>query len=157
MADDTFLQLLGEITVESSVVEYSAAYYVSYARHRSDKEVAEILIRPGGARTALRKYMQECQKAGDISTEYHARLVEMESRMSAALLERHRLVHAVEVLRMAPGLPDPEKVLWHPKTNINLRVTEDDLRRIISELRHVSGLFIRGRINAAPLRGPESS
>ncbi|MFD9040500.1 hypothetical protein [Streptomyces bottropensis] len=153
MADDTFLQLLGEITVESSVVEYSAAYYVSWARHRSDEEVAQILVRPGGARSELRKYMKEREKTGDGSTPYYARLVEMEQRMSAALLERHRLVHAVEVLRMAPGLPDPESVLWHPKTNINLRVTEDDLRSIISELRHVSGLFIRGRINAAPLRG----
>jgi len=153
MADDMFLQLLGEITVESSVVEYSAAYYVSWARHNSDKEVAEILVRPGGARAELRKYMKERQKIGDGSSLYYGRLVEMERRMSAALLERHRLVHAVEVLRMAPGLPDPESVLWHPKTNINLHVTEDDLRRIISELRHVSGLFIRGRINAAPLRG----
>ncbi|WP_328750551.1 hypothetical protein OHT57_34000 [Streptomyces sp. NBC_00285] len=143
MADDKFLQALGEITVEASAVEYCVAYLVTVARGHDKSELASILKRVGAARNELLKLCQETRAARGENDGLYRDLVGLEKRMSRALWERNRLVHAVEVLRLADHLSEAELALWHPKTDTDLRVSASEMDELIRELRGIAGTTLR--------------
>ncbi|MEU9246827.1 hypothetical protein [Streptomyces sp. NPDC048385] len=143
MADDKFLQALGEITVEASALEYCVAYLVTVARGEDKSQVPTILTRVGGARQQLLKLRDETHATRGEDDELYKDLVNLEQRMSKALWERNRLVHAVEVLRLADHLSQAELALWHPKTNTDLRVSANEMNQLVRELRGIAGTTLR--------------
>ncbi|MGC9539195.1 hypothetical protein [Streptomyces sp. UG1] len=143
MADNKFLQALGEITAEASALEYCVAYLVTVARGEDKAQVAATLKRVGGARQELLKLCEETRVAKGKNDQLYKDLVRLEQRMSKALWERNRLVHAVEVLRLTDHLLDPELALWHPKTDTDLSVSETEMKRLVQELRGVAGTALR--------------
>jgi hypothetical protein len=143
MADDDFLRALGELTAEASAVEYAVAYLTVQARGHDRSALAQILKRVGGARTELDRLCKEVQPGSSEDASLRRDLVDLHKRMSRALWERNRLVHAVEVLKFSEGITDAERVMWHPKTDTELRIDADQIDHLVRELRGIAGMALR--------------
>ena len=64
--------------------------------------------------------------------------------MDQLMERRNRLVHAVEVLRISDRLDrEAESLLWHPRSDSALSVSEDDMRALTEDLRGLAGTWLR--------------
>jgi hypothetical protein len=142
MASDKYLRALGEVTAEASGLEWCIAYFLMKARGAGDEYLSAVLTRVGGARWELEKFRDDVEAAHQHKCPTVRGVEDLAARMSRALSERNRLVHAVEIVQLSKWGGKLESTRLHYRTG-SVHATADELYRLADKIRGIGGTALR--------------
>jgi len=134
MADRELLAAVGEVVIDAAVLEFHIAILVAAIEGRDrDEEWArhELASRPGETRRAFKKLAAARPERLDLARLYRDAV--------AVLDDRHVIVHSVAQAEMNAADGTWGGLIWHPKSDKEVRLTAPDVREHAHDIRIVVG------------------